>query len=307
MASTRRDPVAALLEQLALRVPVTELTHPKQVRAHHQGAIWGLLTADPQVTPADALPDRPALRHYPDSGVVHYEDGASDITLALQCGPTCGATGYARATGPCDRADMLCGFGHFVLTSGRTPLLVSPDGGYRLRGSTRSLLLVDGQGPVGDVGYPMSIPSFRHRGEAVDFVRWDAAKKRGHVRLDLAPAYPDEAGVLRYTRDFLLIGGEHIVCRDTVSLQDGRDLTWHFQGRRSDDLRTVAEDAGRIGHDPFLQITARSGTHPVRCTVHPTEVAYSYASVFDAFDHLRFSLPGKTTRISVDFMLSTSG
>lgn len=303
MATIWDDGRAAKLQEIALRVPESHLDE-RQEQAYCQSVLGGLLTHDPDVATVAALPPRQPLLFFEDSGLVHYRDPASDVTLSLRCGPWCGYTAYRRAQGPCDRMEMLLGFGHFVLSVGNEPLLVSPDGGYRLSAATRSLLLVDGQGPVGDIGYPMSIPSFQYRGEEVEFARWDGMAGTGHVRLNLAPAYPEALGLIHYTRDFLLHPGEKIVCRDSVVVGKRHALSWHFHGKRASGVVCTGASSGRIGDQPCLDIVASSPNTPVDCAVCGTEVVYSYASRFEEFAHLRFSIPEPVESMIVDFTMT---
>ena len=98
-----------------------------------------------------------------------------------------------------------------------------------LEESAGSVLLVDGEGQIGDVGYPMSIPSQAHRGEEIRRVQWGETSGTGLVRLDLGPAYPACLGIVEYYRDFLIRPGRELVVRDHVLLARPRKLSWLFQ------------------------------------------------------------------------------
>ncbi len=304
MAKTHQDGRAARLQKIALEVPEFAFTHGTQEQAYYLGTIWGLLTYDPAVAPAASLPPKSPLAVYLDSGMVHYHDPQADVTLSLRCGPWCGHTSYRKAKGPCDRMDMMHGLGHFILALGNQTVLSTPDGGYRLSSSTRSLMLVDGRGPVGDIGYPMSIPSFHYRGEEIERAYWDESTGTGVVRLNLCPAYPDALDMLRYTREFFLHPGQDIVCRDTVLFGSPHTLDWHFHGDRAEGVALVGPSIGEIGRKPLVRIEAKPLDIHIKAGVHETEVVYSYSSAFKKYSHVRFSATEPVTAATVDFVMT---
>jgi hypothetical protein len=304
MAGKHHDTRAAWLQALRLRVPEFTFGHGVQQHGYYHGVLWALLTYDPGVPPTPPTGAGPALCHLPDSGVVRYRDTAQDLELSLQCGPWCGHNAYRVARGPCDRMEVLSGSGHFTVASRGEAVLVTPDAGYRLCYHTRNLLLVDDQGPQGDIGYPMSIPSFPDRGEAIEAVRWDPEARTGCVRLDLAPAYPADLGVAIYTREFILEPGRPIIVRDHVVLTQPRRLAWHFHGLRSKGVTLCGPLTCHLGCEPALRILAQPAGIALRAAVHPTEVVYSYSSAFQAFDHVRYETVEATEFALVDFVLT---
>ena len=119
-------------------------------------------------TPAPELPQSPQrLTYFSDSGRVIYRADEEGVYFVLFCGPYCGFNADRRTYGACDRLGLAPGKGHFVLQIDGVPLLCTPDSGYKLQSVTRTCLLIDGRGQYGDIGYPMSIPSKRHRGEQI--------------------------------------------------------------------------------------------------------------------------------------------
>jgi hypothetical protein len=304
VASKYQEGHATYLEQLTLALAATDFFHPNARNAHYLGAVWGFLSHDPAVAPV--APERPAARlaFYEDSGFVHYRDSGRAVSLAIKCGPWDGYYGYRQAPGPCDRLISVPAAGHFSLHLEGRAVLCSPDSGYRMHTAMRNCLLIDGHGQYGDIGYPMSIPSWRWRGEQVLKAEWDPETGRGIICLDLAPAYPEEAGVAEYRRDFLLFPDCRLVVRDRVTLDEPRDLAWLFQGTREE--HPVVEDlTARFGVDPALHLHPRPLGVSLRAAVHETEVVYGYSSRggFQPFAHVRYDSTEKTAHATVEFVL----
>ncbi|MBI4025646.1 MAG: hypothetical protein HY360_11750, partial [Verrucomicrobia bacterium] len=283
-----------------------------------QGALWGFLTYDPAVESIPA-PPRPAkiLAYFEDSGFAHFHDDAEGVALNVQCGPWCGYNAYRRAQGPCDRMNMSPGAGHFSLLLDGQSFLVTPIGAYRLTSDTRSILLVDGRGQHGDVGYPMSIPSWLDHGEEIEWVRWDAATGTGVIRLKLHPAYPAEFGMLQYTRE-LHVGRSHeIICRDQVLFDKPRRLSWLFQIKRKQGAAFEQGLRHRIGpqpgprfreegagHGPTLWIEAKPLEIGLQTRIEETELVWSYSALeHDPFDRIRYDTIEPVSRATVDFIL----
>lgn len=268
------------------------------------GILWGFLAYDPatEKLPAPIRPKRD-LQLFEDSGFVHFRNEDAKVALSVKCGPWLGYNTQRRATGPCDMMECLPGSGHFALFIGGQPVLVSPDIGYKLRSAVRSCMLVDEAGQIGDVGYPMSIPSQPHRGDRIEEVRWDPETGEGAIRLDLKRAYPPESGVSHYTREFLVSPKREIICRDHVVLDRPRKLSWLFHFR---------EDAGglldgqtvSIGKGPVLTIAPRFGSMALAARVEPTKVVYSYSSGFFKYQHVRYDTAMNVATATVDFVFA---
>ncbi len=303
LATKFGDGRAAWLQRRRLDQPPFGFGHNIQEVGYYHAVLMGLLTHDPRIEPTPpGKADFAPLRFYPDSGAACYRDRGQDLDLNLACGPWCGYTAYRQAKGPCDRMEVLSGSGHFSVNVRGESALATPDGGYRLRYHTRNLLLVDDQGPSGDVGYPMSIPSFTDRGEEIEVARWDDEEGAGFVRLQLAPAYDAALGMLRYTRDFVLRPGQPLVIRDQVVFDRPHHLAWHFHGRRDIGVKLVEPLTAAFGS--LLQLAAASAESPLQASLAPTEVVYSYSSQRHTFDHVRFATAGAVTQALVEFTCS---
>ena len=306
MAAKYGDGRAAWLQLRHLDMPEFKFGHGTQENGYYHGLLWGFLTYAPAVEPVAPPRRGTMLRRFEDSGVVHYRDAVADATLDLQCGPWCGYNAYRRARGPCDRMEMLGGSGHFTVALRGQPVIVAPDAGYRLRYHTRNVMLVDDGGPKGDIGYPMSIPSFRDRGEEIEYARWDEERRNGSIRLDLLPAYRSDLGMAIYTREFLLEEGRGLVVRDHVVFSRPHRLAWHFHGVREAGLAVGGLEC-RFGPDPAVRLEARPVSGMLRASVQPTEVVYAYSSAFGAFDHVRFETPEPAATLLVDFVITWPG
>jgi len=303
IAAQYGDGRAAALQQAVLTTGERPFYHTTQAYGFHLGALQGLQSYRPAVPPAP-LPTPEPLSFFADGGLATYRDPVDDVTLTIRCAPFAGYHAYRRAQGPCDRMGQAPGAGHFTVSLGAAPRLVTPDGGYKLQSALRTCLLVDGRGQYGDIGYPMSIPARRHRGEEILFARWDLAEHAGWIRLNLAPAYPEDDGLLSYTRDLLLYPGAHILCRDTVAAAAPHRWSWLFQGKRE---IGVALDGRRaiFGGAPTLAISPR-GVPALTARIEETPVVWSYASSsgFTAFDHVRYESEEATAFAQVEFMLT---
>lgn len=299
MASKFGDGRAAYLHRLVLKRADPSNRHPVSV-AH------GLLAYDPAVALAAALPKARPLTHFTDGARVVYRDDASDTVLVVSCGPASGYHADQHTTCPCDRLGLAPGAGHFTLTVRGVPLLVTPDGGYRLHSVLRSCLLIDDEGQYGDVGYPMSIPSWRERGQRIEQARWVDAAGSGFVRLNLQPAYPDAIGLAGYTRDFLLGPGPTLIMRDRVTLDSPRRLSWLFHGPREVGVSVTEGVTGRIGDGPTLSIQPSAVDVALQAQVQETPVVWAYtsSSAFKPFDHIRYDTVGRLTTLCIDFVLT---
>lgn len=258
--------------------------HGRFERGYYDAAFDGFLAYDPNATPAPPVAVDRALTHFADAGIVHYRDDVHGATCALRLGPMPGHHGEAASDNPCDRLASVPGDGHFALIVDGKPLLVTPEPGYRMHTFMRSVLLVDERGQHGDVGYPMSIPSWTHPGTRIMQTEMHA----GHaatITLDLAKAY---TGVKRYTRTLTLGPGATLECRDAVELDEPAELAWLFQTWR--DAARLQGDTAVITDGPTLTIEP-DASQPLRASVEPTHNVWSYASPngFRPYDHVRYA------------------
>jgi len=307
MASRFNDPAAAMVYQTLVEAPPVDFYHGGQLVGYHTGLLWGFFAWDGIAQPQPrASVHKRHMVCYDDSAFVQYRDDRTGVVMALRCGPWLGYHAARHATGPCDRMDWSVGAGHFALFINGRPMLCSPDSGYCIRSILRSCLLVDDRGQIGDVGYPMSIPSLPHRGEEIESTRWDAEAGHGWVRLNLARCYPAESGIAHYTRQFLLEPRRRLVVRDQVVLDRPRKLSWLFQHKQAEGC-VIAGLRGVIGSGSRLSITAAplGGEVGLQATVAHTPVVWSYASASGGkpFDHLRYDTTCVAAAACVDFIL----
>lgn len=301
LAFKYRDATAARLQRQLIGLDLSEFYHSRQRDGYYSGALWGFLSFDPSVTPAPAKPRRHLL-HYEDARMIHYRDDAIGVTVTMRSVPILSRSGYARSHTCCDRLSGVPGAGHFVLILDGVPLLTSPEAGYRLNSFMTSVLLIDDHGQIGDVGYPMSIPSFPEITEEVEHVRWDAAPRRGSLRLNLKPVYPEKLGVVAYTREFEFTGRREILLRDRILLDRPRKLSWLFQGKRETGVR-LDPPAAVFGRGPEVRLTPRALGAELAASVHETDIVWSYASTggFKAYDHVCYDSTAPSRSAAVEF------
>ena len=307
MASKYGDCRAAWLhEQMLACADVPAALRRRLGAAVAQGLLWGLLAYEPGVEPAledEHVRVRRRFSHFKDSALVHYHDTHDGITLSLQCGPPNGYRAYRNARGPCDRLATPPRFGHFELAVDQTPLLATPLGGYRMHTFLGNVLLVDGKGQINDIGYPMSLPSWRDHGAEILLAAWDEANQTGRVRLDLEPAYPPNLGMALYLRDLLIESGSRIVCRDRVVFTGPRELSWLFHARRDVGLKLEAGLRCRFGGEPCVWLEPRVRDLSLVASIQETDVVYSYVPVRPKFDHVRYATAASVAAVTADFVI----
>lgn len=305
MAAKHRDAVAAQISRAIAENRPKSFYHSRQMGNHYYGMLNAFMTYDPCVAPAPAVLARRHLLHFEDSCFVHYRDDALGVVLALRCGPLNGRHAYLHSLCSCDRLGDAPGAGHFALFLDGVPLLVTPEAGYCLHSFHRSCLLVDDNGQYGDIGYPMSLPDVRDRGEQIVGTRWNEATGKGLIRLDLKPAYPGELDMVAYQRDFIITGGRRIICRDHVVFNSPHRLAWLFHGKRE---YGVALDGliGRFGKEPKVSLAPHPTGFAVQAALRETEIVWSYASTggFKPFDYVRYDASRPLSCAVIDFELT---
>lgn len=303
MATQYSDGRAAWLAQLLAGTPPERLPGNTLGR-FYRGLIWGFLAYNPAVTPTPPRFESRRLTHFEDAGLLHFRDDKHNVTVVAQCGPFSGYKNYSRLSGPCDRMSGSPLAGHFSVLIGEKPMLATVEGSYRLSSSFGSTLLIDGRGQIGDIGYPMSIPSEPWHGESIRATRWDPATGAGFAELDLKPAYPQEAGIIVYTRAFHFQRNGGMICRDHVVLDRPRRLSWLFQYRRSSGIAWSGLKA-RIGGKRGLAIKPQPIGVNLQAGTEPTESVWSYASNtgYAAMDHIRYDSRAPAQTVLVDFVL----
>lgn len=308
VASKFQDAEAARVHRMLLDLVDMDFYHGSVNVGYFLGPLWGFFAFDPSRTPSPAPPppaNRTQLLWFEDAGFAQFRNDKAGAVLSIFCGPWLGYHAQRKAPGPCDRMECNIGAGHFVLFLDGDPLLCTPDTGYRMRSALRSIMLVDGKGQIGDVGYPMSIPSMPHRGEEIEHARWDAASRTGLIRLNLTRAYGRELGVSHYTRQFIVSDERKIICRDHVVLVEPRKLSWLFQHKNSAG-HTFDGLACTVGQGPRVTIAPMSLDTEFAASVERTDVVFSYASAsgFKPFDHVKYDTAAPVRSVCVDFALS---
>jgi|GEM_PF-1179431 len=306
MAAEFGDERAAYLNRILIQPPPGAFYNEFQERRYHLNLLEDYCSYREDCAgdhgPAPTPPTS-QFRHYADGGLVYFRN--AEITFSVQCGPWCGFNAYRKATGPCDRMGLAPSSGHFVLDVHGHPFLVEPDIGYRLHTNLRSCLLIDGSGQEGDIGYPMGIPGQLHHGEEIRRVDWREEEGVAEISLNLAPAYPKNAGILHYTRDFIIGLEGRLICRDYIVLESSGTLTWLFH---ANERVPIQLEKGRacMGTEPSLCIEPSFSSCGVKASVHKTDVVWSYVSLggFTPFHHVRYDSVAPVRVASVEFLLT---
>ncbi len=195
---------------------------------------------------SDARPDAQALQHFPDGGALQYRDDAHRFNVAVMCNAnTSSFHAMASDLSGTDMGISNPSLGMFSVAVGGEPLIQCAESGYRTGTRLGNVLLIDGKGQVGDNGYAMGVPMRRWHGARIQKVLPDK-NGGGSARINLAPAYPEDLGVMTYTRDFFF-EPTRVTVRDTVITLDPHDFsywfnTWktHALDRRTDGTWLIA-------------------------------------------------------------------
>jgi hypothetical protein len=304
LAAKHKDSKAQWVAYRSMTTTLDYSYHDNVKQGYYENRVLTPLSYDPAVAVAGTK-DRPgiAMYHYKDSAVVIARDDAQGLILSAQVGPWSGYHAYRYAQGPCDRMGMspTPGDGHFSLTLDGKLILCSPDSGYKLTSIGRTCMLVDGKGQYGDIGYPMSIPSFEQQGQEIEFGRFDEASQTAHTRFKLAPSYTKDQGVLIYTRE-LILKGKTLTVRERFVFDKPRSPSWLFHVRETDGIAWNGISptlAGKIKISPATTVGLTGSTQP-------TPVVYSYASASGRakFIHARFDAKAPVREGVVDFVMT---
>jgi len=265
-------------------------------RRHAQGLFEGF-TFGPASMPGPGTPPvEKSVYYFADAGLVIARKGK--LRLEFQCGPWLGYHAYSKSDSPCDRMTMQVGPGSFTLRVENKETIVHPDSNYALRSNTRNSLLINGSGQYGDIGYPMSLPSWRWRGEQLATLRANEASGELFARMDLAPLYPEAVGLLVYTRDLILTEEGMLICRDRVALRSPQPLEWCFHTTEA--LGITSEDGGlQFGKALTLRVSAPELA--LESLIRPTPVVFSYTGSGKRFVHAAFKTRYPTASAEVEF------
>jgi hypothetical protein len=187
---------------------------------------------------------------------------------------------------------------------GGQPLIQCAESGYRTGTHLANVLLIDGRGQQGDNGYTMGVPMATWHGQRIQRCHAAPDGETGTARLNLAPAYPAELGVLTYTRDFTF-SPTAVQVRDTVITAAPHRFSYCFHTWRRHQLTPQPDGAWRFAWDDAALVLRVTGTGWTTA-VAPTEVVWAYANEQDSqpFQHLAVSHPEPLTAFVVDFTIA---
>lgn len=269
-----RPPISLILwEARRYRDPVVMGIARRLITGPGTGA-FNLLWLDETVESTDPLEALPVAQYYPDVETAFartsWDDDATSVALVSR---PLGGHLYAEI---CDRYGISgTGHnhpeqGHFVLFGNGEVLAHDPGYTYEKLTRNHNTILVDGQGQFGDGEmWPSPKPG---RAQITGFVN------DGDVTIiaaDPSSAYPDDLGLSRFDRTFVLAGPELAVVYDRLAADQPRTFSWllHHIGeaQRSGNAWTITRGEARLGVIPLQPeaITVESSRY-LPLYVHPT-------------------------------------
>ena len=241
------------------------------------------------VEPAPLAPEPFDVRL--DTGMINYRPTGRGVNVSMRCVAPPAISSHYRTFCPCDRAVEAPLEGHFTVSVAGRTLLLTAEGGYRQHSRLGCVLLIDGAGPFGgDDEYPMGSFDTTFRGACIEAARHDPADGTAYVRMRLDPAYPREAQLVRYYREFLL-RPDGMLCRDRVVSTAEHEYGWYFHTYASRSIDPGDDNAVRITDgDASLVLQARALESPVAVDRGVTEVVWSYSNENhdETFAHLHY-------------------
>lgn len=308
IAEKYQDQTASWMHKEMIEQPPVDFPHPDLERGYYLSKLWGFFSYDNTVQPQQPSIQKTDLVYIEDSGTVYYKNNEHDIALTLECGPWPGYRAYQKATCSCDRMSRAPISGHFALFVKGLPLLATPDTGYRLNTFLGNCLLVDDKGQYGDIGYPMSIPSYRHQGERIETVKWDKQTGRGFIRLDLQPAYPSNLEMIQYNRDIIIASDKQIICRDHVQFNKKHNLSWLFHASEEFGVAIEQDLRVRFGKSPSILLNTKTIDVDLTATIHETDIVWAYNKSENniiPFHHVRYDSTEAIKNVTIDFIFQT--
>jgi hypothetical protein len=197
--------------------------------------------------------------------------------------------------------------GIFALTRHGHSLLQNAEGGYKIRTELANVVLVDGHGQLGDYGPPMCCPDTPYGGEHIESAALDPQTGRGHVLMQLAPAYDPELGLTRYTREFFFESDVRIRLLDTIASSQPHRFTWLFHSFKSHPI--IAKGNGQFtiqNKTETLHLDLVRSSSPLRDSIQDTLVVWAYVNENqdETFHHLEFETQQPVREITVEFVLT---
>ena len=207
LASCNRDPVA---QAAADRFADEGVSVPG-------GACMNLLWHDPSVpsAPVEALP---LCHHFEDKGLVVARSGwdGDESVLGFLCGPHAGH--HALESYP-----QCIGGGHMAPGAGNLQLFAHGDwlinhGAYSMKLTAyHNTVLVNGRGQEGEGGEWFECQRLRREKRGPAIRHFESGGDYAVVSADVAPAYPAELGLTRFTRHLVAVGKDAWVVVDDLA------------------------------------------------------------------------------------------
>lgn len=253
-------------------------------------------------------PPTPALTYFPDGGAIHYRNTERRFHVSVTCFANA-ASFHALGTDLTGTDQMFLNpsVGNFSAAIGAEPLIQCGEVGYRSGTRLANVLLIDGQGQYGDVGYTMGVPLRVWRGQRIQRCVTDPDGQRGFARLNLAPAYPDALEVLTYTRDFRF-EPERLCVRDTVVTRRPHCFAYRFNTWARHRLDPRAPNAYRIAYDrAALDFTVNG--QGWNLSEGETDVVWGYVNdnEHEAYRHIEVAHAEPERAFIVEFVLALEG
>lgn len=254
---------------------------------------------NPSIKPGPLRPDswdfRPAI------GQASYRPPRSNVCVAV----VTPAKLYHQShlNNPCDRAYFAPFEGHFTVHLGEQAMLLTAEGGYRMRSCLGAVLLIDDRGGYDDISYSMGTPGISYRGQQVETAWYDPATGIAGLRLNLAAMYPREVGLLSYVREFQL-RPDGLRLRDCVVASAPHHFGWCFQTYARRSVESTGPNQWRIkDRQAALELAGHAVETKLTSRVQPTDVVWAYGNEngSQSFKHVRFSTRSRVSVLTADF------
>jgi hypothetical protein len=254
---------------------------------------------NPSVKPSPLRPDPWDFR--PSIGQASYRPPHRNVCVAV----VTPAKLYHQShlNNPCDRAYFAPFEGHFTVHFGEQAMLLTAEGGYRMRQCLGAGLLIDDRGGYDDIDYSMGTPGISYRGQQVETAWYDAATNIAGMRLNLAAMYPREANLLSYVREFEL-RPDGLRLRDCVVASAPHRFSWCFQTYARRTVKSTAPNQWRITDgQAVLDLAGNAMETKLTSRVQPTDVVWAYGNEngSQSFKHVRFSTRSRVAVLTADF------
>ncbi len=300
MARAFGDAEAGWLAREYRRTATSEgLYHGVHAQAMYQATLWAALLYEPVNLP-EPTPSPRRLDWFRDTGAILYRDDAHGLVLSARCGPPHGLTAWKNATGCCDRIALVPASGIFALVKRGRALLQNAESGYKVRTELANVMLVDGQGQLGDHAPPMGCPDAPYGGEQIEEASVDC------VRMQLTPAYDPELQLTRYTREFCFEPDGKIRLVDRVASAVPHRFGWLFHTFKSHPIQPVGPLSYRIqNQSEHVTLTARQVSTLLTAKVDDTLVVWAYCNenLDETFQHIAFTTEQPVNEVTVEFEL----